>query len=183
MSNLDIANSSIISDIIEEESEGRCIVVATHDYDQIRRLAGRVIYLDGGRIVEEGRTENILSGSRLAQMENVFVGVSSVNEGISTIDVGGGVEIKAAFSREGRVTIQISPEDIILSKQWVETSARNEFKGRITSVDELGPIVRLKIDAGRVFVVQITRRSFAEMGLNFGSDVYLSFKASSVRLI
>jgi tungstate transport system ATP-binding protein len=182
-SNLDIANLSIISDIIGEEGERRCVVVATHDYDQIRRLAERVIYLDSGRIVEEGRTENILSGSRLAQMENVFTGVSSVNEGISTIDIGGGVEIKAAFSREGRVTIQISPEDIILSNRWIETSARNEFKGRITSVDELGPIVRLKIEAGRVFTVQITKRSFAEMLLNLGSEVYLSFKASSVGLI
>ena len=75
------------------------------------------------------------------------------------------------------------PEDIILSKGWVDSSARNQFKGRITAVEDLGPVVRLKVDAGKVFAVQITRRSFSEMGINVGSEVYLAFKASSVQLI
>ncbi|MBS7620180.1 ABC transporter ATP-binding protein [Candidatus Bathyarchaeota archaeon] len=182
-SNLDLANLSIISDIVREEGERRCIVVATHDYEQIRRLADRVIYLEGGRLVEEGSVENILSGSRVAKMENVFTGISRLNEGVSEVDIGGGVKIKAAIEKEGKVTIEVSPEDILISKKWIETSARNEFKGRITSAVELGSLVKLKVDVGRVFSVQITKRSFYEMDLNIGSDVYISFKASSVHLV
>ncbi len=182
-SNLDPANSSIMAEVIEEEGEGRCVVMATHDYSQVRRLAQRTVYLEEGRVVEEGATEKMLSGSRLASLENVFTGQSRVVEGVSHVDVGGGLEVKAAFSRHGRVVIHVSPEAIILSKGWVETSARNEFRGRVTAVEDMGAVVRLRLDVGRVFTVQITKRSFSEMGLNVGSEVYMSFKASSVELI
>ncbi|MGQ9680111.1 MAG: ABC transporter ATP-binding protein [Candidatus Bathyarchaeia archaeon] len=182
-SDLDPENLSIVSDIIKEEGGKRCVVIATHDYDQVRKLASRVVYLEEGRIIEEGDVDDILSGSRVAKMENVFTGTSRIVEGISEIDIGGSIKIKAAIKDEGRVTIEISPEDIIISKGWIETSARNEFKGRITSAVELGPIVKLKVDVGKIFTVQITKRSFDELGLNIGSDVYISFKASSIRLV
>lgn len=182
-SDLDPENLSIVSDIIKEEGGKRCVVIATHDYDQVRKLASRIVYLEEGRVLEEGDVDEILSGSRVAKMENVFTGTSRIVEGISEIDIGGSVKIKAAIKDEGRVTIEISPEDIIISKGWIETSARNEFKGRITSAVELGPIVKLKVDIGKIFTVQITKRSFDELGLNIGSDVYISFKASSIRLV
>lgn len=182
-SNLDRANASVMTEIIEEEGEKRCVVIATHDYEQIKKLADRTIFLEAGRIVEVGATDSIFSGPLLANMENVYTGVSRLVDGISHVDIGNGVEIKAAFSRPGRVVVHVSPEDIILSKGWVETSARNEFKGRITAVEDLGPIARLKIDTGKSFTVQITKRSLIDMGLNVDSEVYLSFKASSVELV
>ena len=182
-SNLDPENTSIISDIIDEEGKNRCVVVATHDYSQIRRLTDRVIFLENGRAVEAGATEDVLSGYQVARMENVFSGDARIEEGLATVDIGGGVEIKTWFSREGRLSIQIDPEHIIISKDWIKTSARNEFKGQVTSLEEIGPLVKLKLDAGRSFTVQITRKSFNEMGLNIGSEVYLSFKASSVKII
>ncbi|MFQ6053481.1 MAG: TOBE-like domain-containing protein [Candidatus Bathyarchaeia archaeon] len=91
--------------------------------------------------------------------------------------------MKAAFSRSGRVVVHVRPEDIILSKGRVETSARNQFKGRVIAVEDLGPVVRLRVDAGRAFTAQITGRSFSEMGLKVGSEIYITFKASSVELI
>ncbi len=180
-SNLDPANASIISDVIAEEAKRRLVVVATHDYAQVRRLAGRVIQLEGGRLIGEGETGSLFADPRFA--ENVFSGTSKIVEGVAQVDVGGGVTISAALTREGRVAVRISPEDIILSKQFIETSARNEYRGRVVAVEEMGSVIRLKVDAGRVFTVQITRRSLVEMGLNVGSNVYLSFKASSVEAL
>jgi len=63
------------------------------------------------------------------------------------------------------------------------SSARNNLLGKIIGVEEIGAIVRLRVDVGVVFTVQITRRSLDEMGLNVGQEVYLTFKASSVRLL
>lgn len=180
-SNLDPANAAIISDIIAEEARRRLVVVATHDYGQVRRLAGRVIQLEKGRLIGEGETGSLFADPRFA--DNVFSGTARQVEGVAQVDIGGGVTVQAAFNRGGRVAVRISPEDIILSKQRIETSARNEYKGRIVAVEELGHIIRVKVDAGRVFTVQITRRSLLEMGLNVGSELYLSFKASSVDLI
>lgn len=179
-SNLDPSNASIISDIILAEAERRIVVVATHDYGQVHRLARRVLHLDAGRIVGEGETAEFLSGARYA--DNVFTGDARMEGGVCLVDIGGGVTIAAAFKASGRVFVHISPEDIIISKGFIETSARNEFQIRITAVEEAGSIIRLKVDAGRVFTVQITRRSLEEMRLNVGGVVYMSFKASSVEM-
>jgi molybdate/tungstate transport system ATP-binding protein len=57
------------------------------------------------------------------------------------------------------------------------------FKGKIVEVSDFGSVVKLRVDVGKEFVVQITKRSFVEMQLNVGSTVFLTFKASSVHLI
>jgi len=188
--NLDPESLSVVKETISwlnSETE-TTIVMATHNLLQAEELSERLVLLDRGEVVEAGRPSALLltpseEMASFARSENVFTGASRTVEGISHIDIGGGVEVKAAFSRSGRVAVHVRPENIILSRGWVESSARNEFKGRIVSVEDLGPIVRLKIDIGRVFTVQITGRSFAEMGLNLGSEVYLTFKASAVHLI
>ncbi len=180
-SNLDPANSSVMSEIIGEESGKRLVILATHDYDQIKRLARRTIYLENGCIMEEGATEEFFSVSRLE--DNVFTGNSQAVEGVSYVDIGKGVEIVAAFSSEGKITIHVRPEDIILSRNPIESSARNTLRGAIVSLEEIGSLVRLKVDVGRVFTVQITKKSLAEMGLNVGQQIYIIFKASSVQLL
>ena len=75
------------------------------------------------------------------------------------------------------------PEDILVSTRPLQSSARNVFEGRIIGITDLGSIVRLTVDAGKKFSVQITKKSLAEMSLNVGSEVYLTFKASAVNLI
>ena len=114
-----------------------------------------------------------------------FQGKSGTNEYgdfcLQVDDVVG--RVMAAVERKGKVTVHVRPEDIILSKERVDSSARNVFKGEVTGISDFGGTVRLNVDAGKTFVVQITKRSFEEMELNIGSRVYLTFKASSVRII
>jgi tungstate transport system ATP-binding protein len=178
--NLDSENASIISDVIAGEAGTRSIVVASHDLARVGRLAARVIQLEAGKIAAEGGVE-VLASNRFST--NVFSGVCNGVNGESDIDVGGGVSIACAAGHEGRVAVRIRPEDIIVSKTPIETSARNNYRGRIVGVEESGSIIRLKVDAGRVFTVHITRRTLQEMGLNVGSEVYISFKASAVEML
>jgi molybdopterin-binding protein len=81
------------------------------------------------------------------------------------------------------VTSLVSPEDIVLSKERFEPSARNVFRGKITEIQDTGALVKLKVDVGKTFIVQITKRSFDEMRLNLGADVFLAFKALGVQLV
>jgi tungstate transport system ATP-binding protein len=60
---------------------------------------------------------------------------------------------------------------------------RNTLSGSIIEMSDLGSIVRLKVDVGETFTTQITKLSFEKMGLNVGSKVFISFKASSVHLV
>ncbi|HUV55342.1 MAG TPA: ABC transporter ATP-binding protein [Candidatus Krumholzibacteriaceae bacterium] len=176
-SNLDATNAKVISAIIEEEKLGRTVVVSTHDLELIKRLTGRTVFIEGGRVIEEGAPSELVSITRLS--ENVFTGVSRVVEGVAQIDVGN-VVVRAAVDRTGRATIHVKPEDIIVSLGRIETSARNQFEGTVVGVESLDNLVLLRVDVGETFTVQVTNRSFKEMGLNVGKRVFISFKASSV---
>ncbi len=178
--NLDSANASVISDIISGEAGVRCVVVASHDLARVGSLAERVIQLEAGRIVAEGGVE-VLAANRFGS--NVFSGISRMVNGEAEVDVGDGVVIAYVIGREGRVAVRVRPEDIIVSKTPIETSARNRFRGRVIGVEEADQAIRLRVEAGRAWSVQITKRSLAEMDLNVGSEVYLSFKASAVELL
>jgi molybdopterin-binding protein len=189
--NLDPKNVSIIEETVSRVNRERrnTVIMATHNLFQAETITKRAALLLGGKVVEVGTAQEIFRiPSRhlasFARLENVFSGTSRiVKEGTSLIDVGDGVEIEAALRKSGKILVFVRPEDIILSRKPVSSSARNVFKGRIMEISDLGSVVRLKVDAGKQFVVQITKRSFNEMQLNVCSEVFLTFKASSVHVV
>ena len=191
MGNLDPRSSSIIEETISRVNReyNTTIVVATNNMSQAKSIGREVALLLEGRLVDVGSPDRIFEKPSkhllsFARLENAFSGDASILvEGNSVIDVGDGVKIEAASALRGRVTVYVRPEDIILSKRQISSSARNTFGGKIVGITDLGSIVKLKIDSGKEFTVQITKRSFIEMGLSLSSKVYLAFKASSVRTV
>lgn len=189
--NIDPKNVSIIEEALAWFSREKktTMVIATHNMFQVETLTNRVALLLGGKIAQVGTPQEILRGPSInlasfARLENVFSGNSKIlQEGTSVIAVDKRVEIEAALKKSGKVTVFVRPEDIIVSKKNMSSSARNVFEGKIVGVSDFGPVVKLRVDAGKEFVVQITKRSFVEMRLNVGSTVFLTFKASSVHLI
>jgi molybdopterin-binding protein len=79
--------------------------------------------------------------------------------------------------------ISINPEDIIVAKERLQSSARNVFPGKITKIIEENRSVQLEVQSEETFRLQITRLSFHEMGLTLGSQVFVIFKASSVHVL
>jgi len=189
--NLDPKNAAIIEEAIATTNRElkTTIVMATHNMFQAKSLSHRIALMEDGRITEVGTSTEIFGKlsktlASFAAVENTFAGTAKLSEDGSTlIDVGNGVQIVAVTKNVGEVSVFISPEDIILSKSRFESSARNVLRGRIVEILDLGSVVRLKVDVGKPFTVQITRRSFNEMELNLNAEVFLAFKASSVQII
>jgi len=188
--NLDPESTSIIEEAIRYANRmGTTILTATHNVFQVGNIAKKAALMLEGRIIEIGSMNEIFKSPslnlvRYSRLENVFIGTAKIlPDGTSLIHVDDDLRIEAAFKREGRVTVFIRPEDIIISKKPIESSARNVLKGKIVEVLDLGTIVKLKVESGKIFTVQITKRSFREMNLNIGSEVFLTYKASSVNLI
>ena len=189
--NIDPKNASIIENALAWVNKQRktTIVIATHNMFQAESLAKRAALLLDGKIREVGTIQEIFRTpskylASFTKLENSFSGVSkATSEGTSLVDIGEGVQIEAAFQKTGKVTVYVRPEDIIVSRKPVVSSARNMFRGKIVEMVDLGPVLRLKVDAGKDFVVQVTRRSFNEMKLNIGSQVFLVFKASAVQTV
>lgn len=188
--NLDQRNTSIIEAAISQirQETNTTIVLATHNIFQVKILSEKVALVNNGKIIHAGKTHKILNDSKkladFARIENIFSGVSHITkDGTSIIDVEDNTKIEAAIRRSGKISVFIRPEDIILSKTQLESSARNVFEGKIVEILDLGPTVKLRIDAGKQFVVQITKRSFIEMQLSLSSKIFVAFKASSVQTI
>jgi len=188
---LDPRSVSIIEETISRINRelNTTIVMTTHNMLQVENSTNRIALLIGGRLTKIGRATELFetpseSLRSFARLENVFSGISIVlSDSTSLIDIGNGAKIEAAFQKSGRIMIFVRPEDIVLSRKPLSSSARNVFKGKIVEISDLGSVVRLRINVGKQLFVQITKRSFTEMQLSVGSDVFLTFKASSVHLV
>jgi tungstate transport system ATP-binding protein len=189
--NLDPKNVSIIEESIQRvnQEKNTTIILATHNMFQAEAISERVALLIDGTIKQVGTNRDIFGKTNkhldsFARLENVFSGTSKHSkEGTSIISVNQQVKIEAAFSSQGKVTVHIRPEDILLSTKAIKSSARNVFKGTIVGITDVGPIAKITVDAGKKFSIQITKKSLTEMKLKVGSEIFLTFKASAVRLI
>jgi tungstate transport system ATP-binding protein len=171
--NLDVKHVRQLERVIKEINRdlGTTIVMTTHILPQAYRLADQVFSLFEGRIVPSG-------------MYNLFAGEFR-REGKELFFDTGGIQIHVAqeIEKMDKGYISVNPEDIIVSKDRLFSSARNTFPGKITKIIEQDGAVHLEVEAKETFRVQITKLSFHEMGLTLGSRVFLIFKASSVHVL
>ncbi|MBS7655830.1 ATP-binding cassette domain-containing protein [Candidatus Bathyarchaeota archaeon] len=189
--NLDPRNTSIIEEIISKVNREHkvTVIMATHNLSQAERLAFKIAILYEGKIVEvKDAKEAFIKPSdflaSFANLWNVYSGeATSLEEGISLIDLGEGVKIEALTQKKGAVTVFIKPDEIIVSTVPIQSSARNVLKGKIAEIIDLNNQVQIKVNAGKEITAILTKKSFKDMKLNLDSQVYLSFKASSIRVI
>ena len=145
------------------------VIFTTHDLSQAYRLSDEVISLLNGKIIKQV-PENLLWG------EIIEV------DGSKWFNVVENIKFAVVTEKVGSAYISIDPRDIILSYERFLSSARNSFLGKITKIIEQNHLVKLEVDIGVPLATIITRESFQDMNLNLGSNVYLTFKASAVKL-
>jgi molybdopterin-binding protein len=189
--NLDPKNAGILEEVIDSVNRENnvTIVMATHNMFQAKKLPHRIALMDEGRITEIGEPAEVFGKlsknlASFAAVDNTFTGTARTTaSGTSIVDVGNRVQIEVTAQRQGATVVFINPQDIILSKTTVKSSARNVFKGKVAQITDLDSLVKLKVNVGKTFTVQITKRSFNEMGLCLNADVFITFKASSVQVL
>jgi len=119
---------------------GVTIVHVTHNQEEAMVLADRIAIMDHGKIIQVGGSEEIFrkpSSEFIAKFvgaENIFKGKAEKQGVITKINLGP-IKISVSTDLVGDVHVTIRPEDIILSKTKIESSARNVFSGKITSIN------------------------------------------------
>jgi molybdate/tungstate transport system ATP-binding protein len=164
------------------------LVHVTHNFDEALMLADRIAIMRNGEISQVGTSTEIFRHPADKFVAD-FVGAENIIEGTAkkdgerlTIIDTGNISIYSTEQKQGHVHIPVRPEDIILSAQKVETSARNVFKGPIKGIVDTGALIKLTIDVGEPLVVFLTRQSFLDMELNIGKSVWTYFKATAVHV-
>jgi tungstate transport system ATP-binding protein len=189
--NLDPRNASIVERVIAKANceQGVTVVMASHNMAQARQLADRVAILQDGVLVVQGSASEVLDQpssflDNFLRPVNMFYGVvSEMENGLAVVDIGGGVKLQAANVVKGSVMVHVRPENVIVSKTPLVSSARNVLRGRILEACGSKELIQLKIDVGKEFVTMVTRKSFEEMKLTIGTEVFLTFKAQAVHAI
>lgn len=190
--NLDPKNTQIVEGVIStvNRSYGTTVVMATHNTFQAQKLPDRIAMLNEGKLGDVGLPAQIFGKlsknlASFAAVENTFRGVATpTGSGTTLIDIGDDLKLETTANRTGEVEAFINPQDMIISTERFASSARNLFTGTISKISEQDSVVRVEIEVvEKRFVVQITRRSFDEMNLNLGKQVYIAFKASNVQVI
>lgn len=165
------------------------MVHVTHDQTEAIILADRIAVMMNGQIEQVGTPYEIFNKplnediADFVGVENILHGVVQDNEnGIAKIDVDIGASIFAVSGyHAGEVKVFIRPEDIILSVSRSDSSARNVMDGRITELYDMGPITRVKLDTQ--LVALITKQSRESLKLQIGTEIYATFKATSVHVV
>ena len=169
-------------------ARGTTTIHVTHDQSEALALADRIGVIINGEVIQVDTPHKIFNEPISKDMA-IFVGVENVirgkivssENGLVLVDIGH-YQIRALSNlTEGEVNVFIRPENIILSKVKLESSARNSISGRITKITQFGATFRIYMDNGLSALV--TKQAIEELGLRTGEKVYASFKATAIHLI
>ncbi len=149
-------------------TQNMTVVLSTHDQLQGMALSEEVISLMNGRIVN-------------APLLNLFHGHVDRQQDQHHFETGKILINLPKDISDGKHFV-IDPIEIVLSNGSLNSSMRNSFQGRVIAIAEDKGRVWITVEAGEKFQVQITQESLQEMSLNLGSDVWLNFKSTSVRV-
>ena len=129
---------------------------------------------------------------------NQFEGtITKVQEGavngIVTVDVNG-TPISATISMGSIENLGLKPgikayavikaTDVMIGKGRLELSARNQFPGRVTAVEEgaVNGLVKMEVLGGNTVTATISMGSIRDLGLKPGVDAVAVVKATSVMI-
>ncbi|KYC52697.1 MAG: Trehalose/maltose import ATP-binding protein MalK [Candidatus Methanofastidiosum methylothiophilum] len=183
--------SKLILDMKElHKTEGITFVHVTHSQEEAILLADRIGIMMKGTIVQVGNPDEIFYKpvtkeiAQFVKIENIWEGkVTNKKEDEMIVEVNGNkiVALSDHFKVGQDVRLIIRPEDIILGKG--DTSARNNFKGKITSVIKHGFYYIIRIDCGFEVEAAVTKQSIENLNIREGKDINIFFKATALQVI
>ena len=167
----------------------------THDQSEAMILGGTTAVLLEGRVAQAAAPEDVFRRPANPAVA-AFVGVRTVLHGlVQARETGvlrlrcGPVVLRAAGSLAPGtpVVVSIRSEDVELLKfgampQGTVTSARNELPATVTSIDPLGFLLMVELDAGVPLTAAITRPACEDLGLEPGGRVLARIKAVALQV-
>ncbi|BAF60445.1 ABC-type sulfate/molybdate transport systems, ATPase component [Pelotomaculum thermopropionicum SI] len=165
-------------------------VLVTHDYTEIPLLAGRVVALENGRVVQTGPPREILTRpasltvASLVGVENVIPGRLAGREGEKAAVQAGPHLIMAAGAkvRGGKVLILIRPEAVKL-EGCAGGSGGNRINGRIARLLPHGGLFKAVVDCGFPLTMILSPEQVFGGVAAPGEEVTVCFDPGKVHLL
>ena len=172
MAALDVDARPALRQLLRDVLRERTAVIATHDVLDALLLADRVVVLDGGRVVEDGPTAEVLARPRSAFAArvaglNLLAGRWAAGRSPEGLDEG--AEAVAAFR----------PSAVSVHRRAPEGSPRNAWPVTVEALEPQGDQVRVR--AGGLSAL-VTAQAVVELELAPGAPVFFVVKAAEVEV-
>ena len=195
LASLDVPRKTEILDYIERlrDELNIPIVYVSHSVTEITRLADTVVVLSEGKCLAVGDVDEVMGRLDLKPATGRYEAGSVLDTRVTAHDAedqlttlafdGGELIVPHLDASIGeRVRVRIRARDVSLSIQKpTEISILNVLPAFVAAIDEeTGPIVDLELAVGSAtLVARITRRSFQQLGIRTGQELYALIKAVS----
>jgi molybdopterin-binding protein len=172
--------------------QGIPAIYVTHFEDDVYALADSVVVLRNGRIESAGRLEAILSSnsapfiSEIVEGSNYIEGtVVESKNGIAVMKVGLHLlKTLGEYSVNSRIGILVRPEEILLSKEAIKTSARNVIKAKVAGIKEMASMADVQLRTDSLHLrCRVTVEARNELALMKDDQIYAIFKATSPQVV
>ncbi len=188
LSSLDIKSRSKIRALLRKiHRKGITIIHITHDYEEAVSLATRIAVMEKGKIIQVDTPENIFKHpksefiARFIGIKNFLKGELEYNENSDAAKflINNLTFYCLTDVKPGKGYLMIRSKDIVLSMSSPKSSALNIYKGKITDIIPANPGMEIAVDIGVELMALITKKSLVSLGLEIGSNVWITFKASA----
>ena len=150
-----------------KENRTQTVIFSSHDHMRAQLISDHVFSIINGRLTEESSL-NLFHG-KYAREQSIF----------NT----GKIRIKLPETFGNADTIAIEPSQIVLSRDEIDSSMRNRFRGEVIALHARHDHIEVTIQAGEKFHVVITREALDDLGITVGNSVWASFKSSAVKVL
>jgi molybdate/tungstate transport system ATP-binding protein len=167
---------------IQKETKTAFIHV-THDAQECLYLGDHAGVILNQTIAQTGSPDQLFRRPADAQVAN-FLGMQNIyaidrqEDGVCWID---GIKVHATDVTMATSHVWIKPEEIILSKEPFDSSARNQYKCKIKDWESLESHLAVRFSLGNLSMTTlITHQSFENLKIAKDRELFCTFKSTSV---
>ncbi len=166
---MDSDSRKAVENTLERLSEeGKGLIVSTHNLAFACRIADRIIRLEGGKLAETKM--------------NLFKGMVSERDDYFCYFKTEKITILCPPDRGNYISAVLPYDDVILSSEEINASTQNQLRGKVSGIQKTSNLFLVTVNCGISIKALVTERSIETIGIVPGRELFVSFKASAVKL-
>ena len=169
------------------KSKNATFIHVTHNFEEALFLADKIAVVNNGELIQLGTPEEIFDHPEskfvadFVGFDNSFCGSIKDSCFIPNDDLETRFLVPAENSEKAHIAFKA--DDVILSNNKFESSARNSFHGTVESINKKLSLSEVTVKINDTLITSlITHDSLKEMKIFEGEPIWVTFKSSAVKV-